>query len=126
MVNAVGGLVAAQGRLAEGRATAAVEMIRHLRLGWSPPAWLDAALALLESRAWVAIGDTGAAVAAARRAEPSAPAGTTIAMAEAKLAAGDHRAAQLLLRSLDGDRGGARAAPAGPLAGRGQARVRHR
>jgi len=103
VVNAVGGLVAAEGRLAEGRATAAVEMIRHLRLGWSPPAWLDAALALLESRAWVAIGDIGAAVAAARRAEPSAPAGTTIAMAEAKLAAGDHRAAQLLLRSLDGN-----------------------
>ena len=102
VVNAVGGLVAAQG-LAEGRAAAAVEMIRHMRLGWSPPAWLQAALALLESRAWVAIGDTGAAITAARRAEPSSPAGVTIAVAEAKLAVGDHRGAQLLLRSLDGD-----------------------
>ena len=70
LVSALACAVAAQRGMAGGRATAAVEMIRHAREEWSPPGWLEARLAVLESRAWTAAGDAPAAVAAAQRAGP--------------------------------------------------------
>ena len=57
LVSALACAVAAQRGMAGGRATAAVEMIRHAREEWSPPGWLEARLAVLESRAWTAAGD---------------------------------------------------------------------
>ena len=72
LVSALACMVAAQRGVAGGRATAAVEMIRRAREEWSasPPGWLEARLAVLESRAWTAAGDAAAAVAAAQRAGP--------------------------------------------------------
>ena len=56
VVSALACAVAAQRAVAGGRATAAVEMIRRAREEWSPspPGWLEARLAVLESRAWTA------------------------------------------------------------------------
>jgi LuxR family maltose regulon positive regulatory protein len=95
LVSALACAVAAQRGMAGGRATAAVEMIRHAREEWSPPGWLEARLAVLESRAWTAAGDAAAAVAAAQRAAPGPEA--TAALAHAWLAAGDEQAARDVL-----------------------------
>ena len=97
LVSALACAVAAQRGMAGGRATAAVEMIRRAREEWSssPPGWLEARLAILESRAWTAAGDAPAAVAAARRADPGPDA--TAALAHAWLAAGDEQAARRVL-----------------------------
>ena len=95
LVSALACAVAAQRGMAGGRATAAVEMIRHAREEWSPPGWLEARLAVLESRAWTAAGDAPAAVAAAQRAGPGPDA--TAALAHAWLAAGDEQAARRVL-----------------------------
>ena len=72
-------------------------MIRRAREEWSasPPGWLEARLAVLESRAWTAAGDAAAAVAAAQRAGPGPDA--TAALAHAWLAAGDEQAARRVL-----------------------------
>ena len=95
LVSALACAVAAQRGMAGGRATAAVEMIRCAREEWSPPGWLEARLAVLESRAWTAAGDLAAAVAAAQRAGPGPDA--TAALAHAWLAAGDEQAARRVL-----------------------------
>ncbi len=99
LVSALACAVAAQRGTAGGRATAAVEMIRRAREEWSPspPGWLEARLATLESRAWTAAGDPAAAVAAAQRAGPGPDA--TAALAHAWLAAGDEQAARRVLGS---------------------------
>ena len=97
LVSALACMVAAQRGVAGGRATAAVAMIRRAREEWSasPPGWLEARLAVLESRAWTAAGDAAAAVAAAQRAGPGPDA--TAALAHAWLAAGDEQAARRVL-----------------------------
>jgi LuxR family maltose regulon positive regulatory protein len=92
--------VAAQRRLAEGRAVAASEMIRRARQGWSPPGWLELRLTILESRADVVAGDIPAAVAAARRADPQSVPEAAAALAHAWLAAGDHQAARQALDAV--------------------------
>jgi LuxR family maltose regulon positive regulatory protein len=91
-------MVAAQRRLAEGRAVAALEMIRRAGQDWSPPRWLELRLAVLEARAHVVAGDIPAAVAAAQRADPQSVPEAAAALAHAWLASGDHQAAQ---RALD-------------------------
>jgi LuxR family transcriptional regulator, maltose regulon positive regulatory protein len=97
LVSALACAAAAQRGVAGGRATAAVELIRRAREDWSPspPGWLEARLAVLESRAWTAAGDAPAAVAAAQRAAPGPEA--TAALAHAWLAAGDEQAARDVL-----------------------------
>jgi LuxR family transcriptional regulator, maltose regulon positive regulatory protein len=108
LLNAVACLIAARCRLAEGRAAAASELICRARRDWSPPGWLDQRLTLLESRAYVAEGDTRAAIAAAVRAGPPSAHAVAVALAHAWLAAGDHQAAR---RALDTGAEGSSAAP---------------
>ena len=83
--------------VAGGRPAAAVEMIGRAREEWSPspPGWLAARLAILESHAWTAAGDAPAAVAAAQRAGSGPDAAA--ALAHAWLAAGDEQAARRVL-----------------------------
>jgi LuxR family transcriptional regulator, maltose regulon positive regulatory protein len=98
LVSALAYMVAAQRCLAGGRGPATLEMIRRAREEWlpSPPGWLDSKLATLESRAYVAVGDVPAAVAAAQCAGPAPEA--VAALAHTRLAAGDQQAAR---RALD-------------------------
>jgi LuxR family transcriptional regulator, maltose regulon positive regulatory protein len=100
LVSTVACVVAAQRRLAEGRAAAASDMIRQAHRQWpsSPPGWLELELTILESRACVSAGDVPAAVAAARRADPQTVPDAAAALAHALLASGDHQAAR---RALD-------------------------
>jgi len=107
LVSSLACLVAAQRRLAEGRAVAASEMIRRARQGWSPPGWLELRLTILESRADVLAGDIPAAVAAARRADPQSVPEAAAALAHAWLAAGDHQAARQALDTVAEGRGDA-------------------
>jgi LuxR family transcriptional regulator, maltose regulon positive regulatory protein len=97
--------VAAQRRLAEGRAAATSEMIRRARQQWSPspPGWLDLQLTILESRACVSAGDVPAALAAASRAGPQSVPDAAAALAHAWLASGDHQAARRVLETALGD-----------------------
>jgi len=100
LVSALACLVAAQRRLAEGRAVAALEMIGRARQDWSPPAWLELRLTVLESRARVLAGDITAAVAAARTADPRSVPEAAVALAHAWLASGDYEAARGALDAL--------------------------
>jgi len=105
LVSALACLVAAQRRLADGRAVAAFEMIRLARQDWSPPSWLDLRLTILESRAHVLAGDFPAAMAAAECADPQLVPEAAAALAYAWLASGDHAAARRALDAGSGDRG---------------------
>ena len=100
LVSSLACLVAARRRLAEGRGVAALEMIRRVRQGWSPPGWLELRLTILESRAHVLAADIPAAVAAARRADPRSVPEAAAALAHAWLAAGDHQAARQALDAV--------------------------
>ena len=97
LISAVARLIAAWHRLAEGRVLAASDIIGRARQDWSPPAWLDRMLTLLESRVATATGDIQAAVAAARRADPASGPDAAAALARAWLAAGDQEAARRAL-----------------------------
>ncbi len=101
LLSAVGCLVAARCRLAEGRAGAARDLLSHARAGWPVPGWLDSRLLLLESRALVVLGDFPAALAAARRPGPEPAA--AIAFGYAGLAAGDDAAARRALELVPED-----------------------
>ena len=101
LTEALACMVAAQRRLAEGRALAAAEMIGRARQDWSPPGWLDLRLAVLESRGHVLAGDIPAAVTAAQRADPQSVPEAAAALAHAWLAAGDHQAARRALDASD-------------------------
>lgn len=94
---AIASLVAARGCLAEGRSREAVDIVARARYGWSPPPWLERHLVAAESRALVAAGDTGAALAAARRCGPEGSPEAAAALARAWLAAGDAQAARQAL-----------------------------
>ncbi len=98
LVSAMACLIAAQRRLAEGRATAASEMIRRARQDWSPPGWLELRLTILESRVHVLVGDIAAAVAATRSADLQSVPEAAAALAYALLASGDPEASR---RALD-------------------------
>ena len=104
LVEALACMVAAQRRLAEGRAMAAAEMIGRARQDWSPPGWVELRLAVLESRAHVLAGDIPAAVAAAERADPQSAPEAAAALAHAWLAAGDHQAARRALAAVTAGR----------------------
>ena len=97
LIAAVACLLAACGALAEGRGAAAAQLVARARSGWAVPAWLDQRLNLVESRAWVAAGDTPAALAAAGRAGHDASPETAVALAQAWLAAGDGESARRVL-----------------------------
>jgi len=97
LIAAVTCLLAACGALAEGRGAAAAQLVARARSGWAVPAWLDQRLNLVESRAWVAVGDTPAALAAAGRAGHDASPETAVALAQAWLAAGDGESARRAL-----------------------------
>jgi LuxR family transcriptional regulator, maltose regulon positive regulatory protein len=102
LVSALACMVAAQRRLAGGRATATLEMIRRARQEWSPspPGWLEVRLSVLESRAYVAAGDVPAAVTAAQRADPQSVPDAAAALAHAWLASGDHETARRVLDTM--------------------------
>ena len=111
-MGAVASLIAAQCRLAEGRASA-LELVSRARQGWSPPRWLGSRLTLLEARAHAAAGDAVAAANAARRAGPQSAADVSVALAHALLTAGDHH----------GARSAAPLLPAGPGTTQGPASI---
>jgi LuxR family maltose regulon positive regulatory protein len=94
LLSALACLVAAQRRLAEGRAVAASELIGRAREDWSPPGWLQLRLTILESRAHVLAGDITAGLAVARSADPQAVPEAAAALAHAWLAAGEPEAAR--------------------------------
>jgi LuxR family maltose regulon positive regulatory protein len=97
LTSAVASLIAAASCLAEGRASAALELISRARHRWQPPHWLERKLNLLESQACAAAGDLPGAVDAAARAESQGASGATVDLAYAWLAADDHPAARRVL-----------------------------
>lgn len=107
LMGTVASLVAARKALADGHPEGAVEIARQARQGGPLPHWLQRLLALLESRACAAAGDTRSALAAAEQAGP-ASLGTAVAVANAWLAAGEPQAAR---DALAGHREGTGAVP---------------
>ena len=93
LIDVVASLVAARHCLAEGRARTALEIVSRARQGWSPPAWTERRMLLIESWAHTATGDRELAVDTAMRAGPEASLGATVALAHALLAGGDWQAA---------------------------------
>ena len=100
LISAAACLVAARRSLAEGRPGAAAENAGRARHGWSPPAWFDHRLRLLESSACAAISDTDSAVDMAASAGPGSWLDAAAALAHARLAAGDSQAARHALASV--------------------------
>jgi LuxR family transcriptional regulator, maltose regulon positive regulatory protein len=100
LISAAACLVAARRSLAEGRPEAAAENVGRARHGWSPPAWLDHRLRLLESSACTAISDNDSAVDMAASAGPGSWLDAAAALAHARLAAGDPQAARHALASV--------------------------
>jgi LuxR family maltose regulon positive regulatory protein len=96
-------LAAARGALAQGRAPAAMDLLRRARHGWSPPPWLDHLLTVTESHAHTAAGDIRAALDAAGRAGAGAALDACVAQARAWLATGDIQAARQALGGAAGD-----------------------
>jgi LuxR family maltose regulon positive regulatory protein len=88
-VQVVSGLMMACSALAERRAGSAIEIIATARRGWSAPAWLEQKLSLVRSRAYVAMGDIQAALAAAQLAGDSNSPASAVALAHVWAAAGD-------------------------------------
>ena len=97
LIGALACLMVACAGLAEGRGDVATQFVARARSGWSVPAWLGQRLSLAESRAYVAAGDTRAALAAAGRAGRNAPLAAAVALAHARAAAGDGVNAQRAL-----------------------------
>jgi LuxR family maltose regulon positive regulatory protein len=106
LVSALACTVAAQRRLAGGHVSRAMEMIRQARQDWSPPAWLELKLTILESCVCMVAGDVPAALAAAQRADPHSVPEAAAALAHAWLAAGDQQAARRVLDDVTGNLGG--------------------
>ena len=106
LVSALACTVAAQRRLAEGHVSRAMEMIRQARQDWSPPAWLELRLTILESRVYMAADDIPAALAAAQRADPHSVPEAAAALAHAWLATGDQQAARRVLDNVTENLGG--------------------
>ena len=89
LIGAVAFLVAAAGGLAEGRAAVAGQIIARARSGWSPPAWLDQRLSLVEARACAAAGDIPAVLAATERVGGDTSLEAAVTLAYVWAAAGD-------------------------------------
>jgi len=99
VIGALACLVAARYTLAEGRGKAASAMIARARQGWSPPAWIEHRLMLLESWAHASLADFPPAIDIAMRAGPGSSPDAAAALARALLAAGDPHAARQALDS---------------------------
>jgi LuxR family transcriptional regulator, maltose regulon positive regulatory protein len=100
MTAAAACLVAARTSLAQGRASAAVEMIGLARRGWSLPPWLEQRLTLAESRAYAMAGDTRAAMEAAESVGPESAVEAAVELANAAAAAGNPETARRALVSI--------------------------
>ena len=94
LTRAVACLVAGRRSLAQGRPAAALQMTQRARRNWSAPAWLEQRLTLLESRAHAAASDRRSAADAATKADAGSVFGAAVALAHARLADGDARAAR--------------------------------
>jgi LuxR family maltose regulon positive regulatory protein len=97
LIGAVAYLVAAGGALAEGRAAVAAQVITRARSRSPVPAWLDRKLDLIQSRACTAVGDTPAALAAARRVGGEDATEAAVTLAHAWAATGDIASARRAL-----------------------------
>ncbi|HXT92090.1 MAG TPA: helix-turn-helix transcriptional regulator, partial [Trebonia sp.] len=84
LLTAIGCLAAARGRLAEGSACEAIEIIERARHGWSPPSWLARSLTVAESQAHAACGDGVEELDAACWAGPETAAEVQVALAGAR------------------------------------------
>ena len=107
LMSGVTSLATARHRLAEGRAGAASETVGRARRGWSPPAWLEHRLTLVESRACAAAGNITSAVDVAGRAARQSASDAAVTAAQAWLAASDipaARAAMTTVRPASGER----------------------
>ncbi|HEY3953259.1 MAG TPA: LuxR C-terminal-related transcriptional regulator [Streptosporangiaceae bacterium] len=100
LIGAIAGLVAAAGCLAEDRPRQAGEIVIRVRRNCSTTPWLERHLALVESRACLAVGDGQGALAAARRAGAGTFVDATAASARASLASGDAHAANEQLSAV--------------------------
>jgi LuxR family maltose regulon positive regulatory protein len=100
----VGYLVAARGALAEGRAAEVIKTVTRARSERAVPAWLDDKLSLVQSRAYLAVGDIQAALAAATRADDEDPLAVAVTLAHAWEAAGNlEKARRVLAPALTAD-----------------------
>jgi LuxR family maltose regulon positive regulatory protein len=82
-------LVAAWDSLAEGHGEAAAQFVARARSGRSVPAWLEQRLNMAESQALAAVGDTEAALAAAKRADCDGSPEAAVTLASVWAAAGN-------------------------------------
>jgi LuxR family transcriptional regulator, maltose regulon positive regulatory protein len=101
LTGVVAHLVAARHSLAEGHSRAALEIIGHARQGWTPPAWVEDRLTVLQSQACMAATDLPSAIDLAEQAGPESSLEAAVALARALLATGD----------LEGARSGLAVAP---------------
>ena len=97
LIGVLASLVAARYSLAEGRGRAVLDIVSRAREGWSPPAWIDRRMLLLESWAHTAADDYQSAIEVAMRAGPESSLGATVALARALLASMDRQAAARVL-----------------------------
>jgi LuxR family transcriptional regulator, maltose regulon positive regulatory protein len=97
LTGAIACQVAARCLLAEGGTRAALEMINRARRDWSLPHWLERRLTLIQSRVYAAAGEIQSAVDMAERAEPRSALDVAVALAHARLAAGDQQTAERAL-----------------------------
>jgi LuxR family transcriptional regulator, maltose regulon positive regulatory protein len=97
LIAAAAWLAAAHGALAEGRAAAAAQSVARAGSGWIVPAWLDQKLRLVQSRAYAAVGDIPAALAAAERAGSDTSLEAAVTLAHAWASAGDTMNARRVL-----------------------------
>ena len=97
LIGVLASLVAARYSLAEGRGRAVLDIVSRAREGWSPPAWIDQQMLLIESWAHTAADDCQSAIEVAMRAGPESSLGATVALARALLAAADRQAAARVL-----------------------------
>jgi LuxR family maltose regulon positive regulatory protein len=103
LICALACLMAARGAHAQGRGSAAADLLQRARHGWSPPPWLDHLLNITESHAHTAAGDIQAALDAAGRASISSALDVCVARARAWLAAGNIQAARQALADAADD-----------------------
>jgi LuxR family maltose regulon positive regulatory protein len=85
LIGAAAHLVAARHSLAEDHGRAALEIIGHARQGWSPPAWIEHQLTVLQSQACLATADIRSAIDLAGQADPGASMDAAAALAHALL-----------------------------------------
>ena len=97
LTGAIACQVAARCLLAEGGTRTALEMVSRARRDWPLPRWLERRLTLIQSRAYAAAGEFQSAVDVAERAEPRSALDVAVALAHARLAAGDHQSAERAL-----------------------------